>query len=141
MKKRIASIALSLAMCLTLLPTAAYAEDVSEGGAFDSQLSTVGGAATVAGSTEAVDTTKNMVVPTNEDEGESEEKETLDFRFSYNQPSVETTYTIKNTVGSGTATWTPATDGGSNKLTLNNVKINNSTSRLVGVPAKRKELK
>ena len=37
MKKRIASIALSLAMCLTLLPTAAYAEDVSEGGAFDSQ--------------------------------------------------------------------------------------------------------
>ena len=135
MKKRIASIALSLAMCLTLLPTAAYAEDVSEGGAFDSQLSTVGGAATVAGSNEAVDTTKNMVVPTNEDEGESEEKETLDFRFSYNQPSVETTYTIKNTVGSGTATWTPATDGGSNKLTLNNVKINNSTSRLVGVPA------
>ncbi len=40
MKKRIASIALSLAMCLTLLPTAAYAEDVSEGGAFDSQSST-----------------------------------------------------------------------------------------------------
>ena len=32
MKKRFASIALSLAMCLTLLPTAAYAEDVSEGG-------------------------------------------------------------------------------------------------------------
>ena len=77
MKKRIASIALSLAMCLTLLPTAAYAEDVSEGGAFDSQPSTIGGAATVAGSNEAVDTTKNMVVPTNEDvedssnEGES----------------------------------------------------------------------
>lgn len=41
MKKRIASIALSLAMCLTLLPTAAYAEDVSEGGAFDGQSSTV----------------------------------------------------------------------------------------------------
>lgn len=47
------------------------------GGAFDSQPSTVGGAATVAGSNEAVDTTKNMVVPTNEDvedssnEGES----------------------------------------------------------------------
>ena len=32
MKKRIASIALSLAMCLTLLPTAAYAEGVSERG-------------------------------------------------------------------------------------------------------------
>ena len=45
MKKRIASIALSLAMCLTLLPTAAYAEDVSEGGAFDSQPSTANGAA------------------------------------------------------------------------------------------------
>lgn len=77
MKKRIASIALSLAMCLTLLPTAAYAEDVSEGGAFDSQPSTGDGAATVAGSNEAVGTTKNMVVPTNEDvenssnEGES----------------------------------------------------------------------
>ena len=47
------------------------------GGAFDSQPSTVGGAATVAGSNEAVDTTKNTVVPTNEDvedlsdEGES----------------------------------------------------------------------
>ena len=77
MKKRIASIALSLAMCLTLLPTAAYADDVFEGGAFDSQPSTVNGAATVAGSNEAVDTTKNTVVPTNEDvedlsdEGES----------------------------------------------------------------------
>ena len=68
MKKRIASIALSLAMCLTLLPTAAYAEDVSEGGAFDSQSSTGNGAATVAGSNEAVDTTKNTVVYTGENE-------------------------------------------------------------------------
>ena len=130
MKKRIASIALSLAMCLTLLPTAAYAEDVPEGGAFDSQSDTGDGAAVVE--------SDDAAVYTGEDEGESgnyEEKETLDFRFSYNQPSVETTYTIKNTVGSGTATWTPATDGGSNKLTLNNVKINNSTSQLVGVPA------
>lgn len=77
MKKRIASIALSLAMCLTLLPTAAYAEDVSEGGAFDSQPSTGNGAATVAGSNEAVGTTKNMVVPTNEDvENLSDEDET-----------------------------------------------------------------
>lgn len=77
MKKRIASIALSLAMCLTLLPTAAYAEDVSEGGAFDSQPSTGNGAATVAGSNEAVDTTKNTVVPTNEDvEDLSDEDET-----------------------------------------------------------------
>ena len=51
MKKRIASIALSLAMCLTLLPTAAYAEGVSEGGAFDGQSSTVNGEA-VAGNGE-----------------------------------------------------------------------------------------
>ena len=51
MKKRIASIALSLAMCLTLLPTAAYAEDVSEGGAFDGQSSTVNSEA-VAGNGE-----------------------------------------------------------------------------------------
>ena len=77
MKKRIASIALSLAMCLTLLPTAAYADDVSEGGAFDSQSSTGNGAATVAGSNEAVGTTKNTVVPTNEDvENLSDEDET-----------------------------------------------------------------
>lgn len=77
MKKRIASIALSLAMCLTLLPTAAYADGVSEGGAFDSQPSTIGGAATVAGSNEAVGTTKNTAVPTNEDvENLSDEDET-----------------------------------------------------------------
>ena len=68
MKKRIASITLSLAMCLTLLPTAAYAEDVSAGGAFDSQSSTGNGAATVTGSNEAVDTTKNTVVYTGENE-------------------------------------------------------------------------
>lgn len=68
MKKRIASIALSLAMCLTLLPTAAYAENVSEGGAFDSQPSTGDGAATVAGSNEAVGTTKNTAVYTGENE-------------------------------------------------------------------------
>ena len=47
------------------------------GGAFDSQPSTVGGAATVAGSNEAVGTTKNTVVPTNEDvENLSDEDET-----------------------------------------------------------------
>lgn len=47
------------------------------GGAFDSQPSTIGGAATVAGSNEAVDTTKNTVVPTNEDvENLSDEDET-----------------------------------------------------------------
>ena len=78
MKKRIASIALSLAMCLTLLPTAAYAEDVSEGGAFDSQPSTGNGAATVAGSNEAVDTTKNTVVYTGENETTTVKREVRD---------------------------------------------------------------
>lgn len=78
MKKRIASIALSLAMCLTLLPTAAYAEDVSEGGSFDSQSSTVNGAATVAGSNEAVDTTKNTVVYTGENETTTVKREVRD---------------------------------------------------------------
>lgn len=63
MKKRIASIALSLAMCLTLLPTAAYAEDVPEGGVFDSQSSTGNGAAVYANE----DTVDN----TNEDNGVS----------------------------------------------------------------------
>lgn len=63
MKKRIASIALSLAMCLTLLPTAAYAENVSEGGAFDSQPSTGNGA--------AVYTSEDTVDDTNEDNGVS----------------------------------------------------------------------
>ena len=63
MKKRIASIALSLAMCLTLLPTAAYAEDVSEGRAFDSQPSTGNGA--------AVYTNEDTVDDTNEDNGVS----------------------------------------------------------------------
>ena len=47
------------------------------GGAFDSRSSTGNGAATVAGSNEAVGTTKNMVVPTNEDvENLSDEDET-----------------------------------------------------------------
>ncbi len=63
MKKRIASIALSLAMCLTLLPTAAYAEDVPEGGAFDSHSETGNGAAVYANE----DTVDN----TNEDNGVS----------------------------------------------------------------------
>lgn len=47
------------------------------GGAFDSQSSTGDGAATVAGSNEAVGTTKNTAVPTNEDvENLSDEDET-----------------------------------------------------------------
>ena len=68
MKKRIASIALSLAMCLTLLPTAAYAEDVSEGGAFDSQPSTVGGAAVYTNEDTVDDTSADNVNVRTKDE-------------------------------------------------------------------------
>lgn len=77
MKKRIASIALSLAMCLTLLPTAAYAEDVSEGGAFDSQSDTCDDVAVYANEDTVDDTNKNTAVYTGEDvEVLSEEDET-----------------------------------------------------------------
>lgn len=48
------------------------------GGAFDSQSSTVGGAATVAGSNEAVDTTKNTVVYTGENETTTVKREVRD---------------------------------------------------------------
>lgn len=68
MKKRIASIALSLAMCLTLLPTAAYADDVSEGGAFDSQPSTVGGAAVYTNEDTVDDTSADKVNVRTKDE-------------------------------------------------------------------------
>ena len=71
MKKRIASIALSLAMCLTLLPTAAYADDVSEGGAFDSQPSTGDGAAVYANEDTVDDTSANKVNVSTKDELEA----------------------------------------------------------------------
>lgn len=71
MKKRIASIALSLAMCLTLLPTAAYAEDVSEGGAFDSQSSTVNGAAVYTNEDTVDDTSADKVNVSTKDELEA----------------------------------------------------------------------
>lgn len=71
MKKRIASIALSLAMCLTLLPTAAYAEDVSEGEAFDSQPSTVNGAAVYTNEDTVDDTSADKVNVSTKDELEA----------------------------------------------------------------------
>lgn len=71
MKKRIASIALSLAMCLTLLPTAAYAEDVSEGGAFDSQPSTGNGAAVYTSEDTVDDTSADKVNVSTKDELEA----------------------------------------------------------------------
>ena len=71
MKKRIASIALSLAMCLTLLPTAAYAENVSEGGAFDSQPSTGNGAAVYTNEDTVDDTSADKVNVSTKDELEA----------------------------------------------------------------------
>ena len=71
MKKRIASIALSLAMSLTLLPTAAYAEDVSEGGAFDSQPSTGNGAAVYTSEDTVDDTSADNVNVSTKDELEA----------------------------------------------------------------------
>lgn len=71
MKKRIASIALSLAMCLTLLPTAAYAENVSEGGAFDSQPSTGNGAAVYTSEDTVDDTSADNVNVSTKDELEA----------------------------------------------------------------------
>ena len=68
MKKRIASIALSLAMCLTLLPTAVYAEDVPEGGAFDSQSDTGDSVAVVESTDAADDASEDTAVYTGEDE-------------------------------------------------------------------------
>lgn len=71
MKKRIASIVLSLAMCLTLLPTAAYAENVSEGGAFDSQPSTGNGAAVYTSEDTVDDTSADNVNVSTKDELEA----------------------------------------------------------------------
>lgn len=68
MKKRIASIALSLAMCLTLLPTAAYAENVSGGGTFDSQPSTGNGAAVYTNEDTVDDTSADKVNVRTKDE-------------------------------------------------------------------------
>ena len=75
-----------MALCLTLLPTAALAE----------------GAETVS-----------------------------KLNFAFSQPSGEANYTIK---GGGTAKWEPGTDGAPNKLTLDNVVMNDDYN-IVRVPA------
>ena len=86
MKKRILSCLMAMALCLTLLPTAALAE----------------GAETVS-----------------------------KLNFAFSQPSGEANYTIK---GGGTAKWEPGTDGAPNKLTLDNVVMNDDYN-IVRVPA------
>ena len=55
----------------------------------------------------------------------------LDFRFSENQPTDETEYTI---TGGGTAKWEPASGSIPNKLTLNGVTMTDN-NYVVGVPA------
>ena len=55
----------------------------------------------------------------------------LDFRFSENQPTDETEYTI---TGGGTAKWEPGNDSTPNKLTLNGVTMTDEYN-VVGVPA------
>lgn len=87
MKKRIGSVLLALALCLSLLPATALAE----------------GAETVS---------------------------TLNFCIS--PPTVETIYNIN---GSGTATWTPGSNGAQNRLTLNNVTMTDENN-ILKVPAK-----
>ena len=77
---------MALALCLTLLPTAALAE----------------GAKTVS-----------------------------KLNFAFSQPSGEANYTIK---GGGKAKWEPGTDGAPNKLTLDNVVMNDDYN-IVRVPA------
>ena len=86
MKQKTISILLALALCLTLLPTAALAE----------------GAETVS-----------------------------KLNFAFSQPSGEANYTIK---GGGKAKWEPGTDGAPNKLTLDNVVMNDDYN-IVRVPA------
>ena len=86
MKKRILSCLMAMALCLTLLPTAALAE----------------GAETVS-----------------------------KLNFAFSQPSGEANYTI---TGGGTAKWEPGTDGAPNKLTLDNVVMNDDYN-IVRVPA------
>ena len=86
MKKRVLSMFMALALCLTLLPTAALAE----------------GAETFS-----------------------------KLNFVVSQPSGEANYTIK---GGGKAKWEPGTDGAPNKLTLDNVVMNDDFN-IVKVPA------
>lgn len=117
MKKKLISFMLALTLCYAAIPVTAFAEDTNS--------------APPQFVMEDVETGQKTVSLQNATEVEKVEK--LDFRWE--QPSVTTQYTISSTVGSGTATWTPANGSTSHTLTLHNVKINSTASYLVGVPA------
>ena len=110
MKKRILSCLMALALCLTLLPTAALAADITQ--------PSTGETVTIG------EVTGNGTIQSELSVSK------LDFRSSENQPSVETKYTI---TGGGTAKWEPG-NGTANKLTLNGVTMTDD-SYVVGVPA------
>lgn len=111
MKKRILSCLMALALCLTLLPTAALAADITRPSTGETvTIGEVTGSGTIQS---ALSVSK------------------LDFRSSSNQPTVETEYTI---IDGGTAKWEPGSNGTANKLTLNGVTMNGEYY-VVGVPA------
>ena len=99
-----------MALCLTLLPTAALAADITQ--------PSTGETVTIG------EVTGNGTIQSELSVSK------LDFRSSENQPSVETKYTI---TGGGTAKWEPG-NGTANKLTLNGVTMTDD-SYVVGVPA------
>ena len=101
---------MALALCLTLLPTAALAADITQ--------PSTGETVTIG------EVTGNGTIQSELSVSK------LDFRSSENQPSVETKYTI---TGGGTAKWEPG-HGTANKLTLNGVTMTDD-SYVVGVPA------
>ena len=111
MKQKTISILLALALCLTLLPTVALAADVTRPSTEETvTIGEVTGSGTI----------------------QSEQSVSkLDFRFSENQPTDETEYTI---TGGGTAKWEPGSNGTANKLTLNGVTMTGE-NYVVGVPA------
>ncbi|WP_418728486.1 S-layer homology domain-containing protein [Dysosmobacter sp.] len=111
MKKRFLSVLTALALCLTLLPAAALAADITRPS---------------TGETETIgEVTGNGTIQS------SQSVSKLDFRFSDDQPTVETQYTITD---GGTAKWEPGNDSTPNKLTLDNVTMTGDYY-VVGVPA------
>ena len=102
---------MTLALCLTLLSATALAADITRPS---------------TGETETIgEVTGNGTIQS------SQSVSKLDFRFSDDQPTVETQYTITD---GGTAKWEPGNDSTPNKLTLDNVTMTGDTY-VVGVPA------
>ena len=111
MKKRFLSVLTALALCLTLLPTAALAADITQPSTGETvTIGEVTGSGTI-----------QSALPVSK----------LDFRFSDDQPTAETQYTITD---GGTAKWEPGNDSTPNKLTLDNVTMTGDYY-VVGVPA------